>query len=556
MAEPISRDWTLRGGRWLALVGCRAAMLAVVLKANQAAAAVGDELIAAGSSRHVWLILEPTQPGKPFSLVHRSADSSAWQYRVQHMTSHPPAAMAAWGDRVWLLQPPTAGAGSATMPTTVPALANSTRDWQREVYSAQVLLNAATGLHYLQPAGRLDPAPPLPGLGRVAGFTATANGPVALIMPSQRAGVTISAGARSIASEPFLDRPMLLRLEPGGSSWAPIDLPSGFNAAGEAMMAATGPDGRELVVLSEAENVDQTNRFALRPDGEWVHSVIPIDVRRIRSLTNIAGQLVAVLKKPGDENELLYVRQTSTLPLTALPPLRGQWALLGVDNRLALIEQAANAGSAQLSVRSIDPITGRIGKAEPLVPKPLTAGRLWQMTLMIGLALAAVLLVVIFRPAPASTILIDAKFVLPMGWRMLGGAVDFVVGAIVAALVLDVSIREILTLPMMTLDVSRCAPYLLAAAIATAFAAVCESVTGRSVGKALVGGRLASLDGSPVPVWRVLARCIVRFVVLALPLLAVFTVTNSHMQGLPDWAGRTLVLQSDWQANKPSTENQ
>ena len=69
-----------------------------------------------------------------------------------------------------------------------------------------------------------------------------------------------------------------------------------------------------------------------------------------------------------------------------------------------------------------------------------------------------------------------------------------------------------------------------------------ELVGGRTLGKALVGARVVTGDGSrPSPV-AVLARNGLKALVLLIPLLAVFALLNPHAQGLGDLVARTVVV--------------
>jgi uncharacterized RDD family membrane protein YckC len=555
------RAAVLRGiGRVIALVA--AAMAASVAMASPA----GNELIGAASAEHLWLIVEPGKSEETFALAHHPADEPTWNYRVQHMMSQAPAMMAAWGDRVWLVHPPRLMGGGSTPAATGPAAtqpgtnySGSSRGWQREVHSCQVVKNAATGLYYTLPTGRLEMLPPLPGLGKLAGFAATREGPVALLLPTGRASATITAGGDSAASEPFLDRAMLLRLEPGKSTWTEIPLPSEFDAARPALLAAFGLGDRQLVLLNESSRAaatgDNARRFVQQADASWSGSSVGIDVRRVRTLASMAGQLAAVISdRSEDVSNIVYLRPGGLLPLASLPRIEGKSLIVGFGDRLLLIERergggagsAGGAANGRLNVRVIDPLTGQVAPAEAFVSQPLTAGRLWQMAFIIGLALTAVLLVMVLRPSPATSISVDPQAVLPAFWRLLAALVDFVIGAVPAMLLLDCSPVDLLTLPVVTFDIARCGPYLLAAAIATTFATLGEALSGKSVGKALVGGTVAALDGSAVATWRIVVRGVTRFIVLALPPLAIFVLLNPYMQGLHDWAARTLVLRSDW----------
>jgi hypothetical protein len=94
--------------------------------------------------------------------------------------------------------------------------------------------------YFSDPSGRLDIAPSLPGGGSLISFAATADGPVALLVPGKTATPLQPAASTNLATAPS-DRPILLQLH--NQQWDAIALPGDLDAAAELRLVATAPMG-------------------------------------------------------------------------------------------------------------------------------------------------------------------------------------------------------------------------------------------------------------------------------------------------------------------------
>jgi uncharacterized RDD family membrane protein YckC len=108
--------------------------------------------------------------------------------------------------------------------------------------------------------------------------------------------------------------------------------------------------------------------------------------------------------------------------------------------------------------------------------------------------------------------------------------------------VFGVSLREFSLLPAWSLDAEATAPSALVIAITFLWGVAWESVAGRTPGKMLLGGRVVSTSGDRVGAGRVLVRNLFKAVLLAAPILAIFTVLNPLGQGIGEVLSRTFVL--------------
>jgi len=516
-------------GGFVALM--RLAALVLALAVSQTAPA--DDLIGAASNRQLWLILSPRGERATFELVQHPFDEAEWRYRSQHSMTQSPAAVAAWNDAVWLVMPPRSIAGR----------------WQRDVFTARVQKNPATGLYYTTPAGRLEVAPPLEGLGRLAGIVALPNELVALLTPSPRTSTALSAAGNSDTSKALV-KPMLLRLGRGQTQWTEIEVPPEFAGSRDSLLLPMGTQPGLLEPI--ADNPERCRLHVLHADDRWSTTAFPMNVRAVEAVAQVAGQAVVALRgrSPG-RIDFTYVRPTGLVAFASASAPDGPWLACGFNDQLLVIEREQGNGEAVLSVRVIDPLTGAVNEGQHIVRQPVTAGRMWQMTLALGLALSMVVAALLLAPRQGTIELVAGSRVLPLGRRAAALAIDLALGAAPAMLLLRCAPADLVSPPLFTFELATSAPYLVMVAIASAIALTVEVLTGRSLGKAIVGGMITALDGSRAKWWQILLRGMLRLIVLLIPPLAVAALFNSHLQGLPDVAARTLVLRRDAEDDAP-----
>src|SRR5262249_49233979 len=139
-----------------------------------------------------------------------------------------------------------------------------------------------------------------------------------------------------------------------------------------------------------------TRRWDRDANGQWSHSTLPLDFRRLRALVETGGQPLAVIQdRANSALQLAYLRTTSLLPLGNLEVPSGVFDVLWLAARPLLLEWAGERG---LSVRPIDPLDGRIGAAQRLELQPMSAQRTWQLGLIVAVILVSIFLLFIAKP--------------------------------------------------------------------------------------------------------------------------------------------------------------
>ena len=147
------------------------------------------------------------------------------------------------------------------------------------------------------------------------------------------------------------------------------------------------------------------------------------------------------------------------------------------------------------------------------------------------------------RPDRRSTVsLPESVAVLPPIARLLALAVDLLPSAVITLVILRVPPTELLNIPLLSLDLASCLPYLLSATITVTHATVLELITGASVGKLLFGARIVADGGKPAPATRLLLRAVLKYAVLLIPPLAMLALFNPNLQGIGDVVAGTAVV--------------
>lgn len=490
--------------------------LAAVLGVGARSHAATGDLAAAATSDHLWFV-QPAEVAKAgFELCHHSPKLEGPFYRVQALIAQPPVAMAAVADRVWLVFPPKDDAGNSG----------------REVYTVQAQFNPAFASFYIVPSGRMEPVAPLPGVGRLASFIGSSDGPAALLWPSPR--------SRPGKDSPETEQPRILRLS--GNQWIEVPLPPEVDPNRPSLLAAAGPEGSSLVLLTAAPGgARQVLRHDLSVAGEWLASTLDLDLRRIVSLARQDSQLVAALDEPStDALWIAYLRASAFLPVATVPKPRNEFWLLPLGGELAILQAI---GPRNFSLTQVHPSDGGSGESQQLVPQPMSATRVWQVGLVLAVVVMSILLLFVVKPLIApETPLPRGVVLLSGGRRLMAILIDLIPGAVIALVLLRCSPVDLLQAPVMTFDANALAPNILMMAITAVYCAVFELIWCATPGKWLVGGMIESRQQGRPSATKVLARNVVKFLVLLVPPLGLVVLLNPHMQGLQDVAGRTLVV--------------
>lgn len=477
-------------------------------------------LPAASSDDHAWFIVRTAPPGSRIELRHWALEMSGPHFATGMTLSvgEPDGveAMAAWNNQLWLVFAPTPEEAA-----------------RRETFTVQVYLNPALDVWYYAPPDRLLAIPSLPGTGKLAGFTATADGPVALIAGAGPAGPDTAGGDKTEAGL------TLLRLE--GQLWRGVALPEGIETGGPWRLASAGTDGRQLILLgTPAGPGDPVPQYRRLGTGTWSRSEVDLGPQRLRSVTRVGPNAALVTEDAGgDHAAVAYLRPSLLLPLAAFPAPKGRWTVVGARDGPRLLEQGLKG---EVAITRIDETSGRLGPRQVMSPQPLMAGRVLHRPLLLALGIMAVVVIVLFRPGSSPVQLPADLVVLPPLSRLLAVVVDLAVSGAVVLVVFRCSPSELMWWPLWTVGLPASGPFLAMIGLTVAHETISELVFARTLGKKLVNAFVVAGDGARPAARAIIVRNALKTIVLLIPVLAVFALFSPHLQGLGDQVARTVVV--------------
>ena len=133
--------------------------------------------------------------------------------------------------------------------------------------------------------------------------------------------------------------------------------------------------------------------------------------------------------------------------------------------------------------------------------------------------------------------------VAPLTQRAIAGAIDFLPGAVAAMIIFRIAPQDLLNhRPGQSGGWYQMLPGTVAIGIFVIYTLTSELFTAKTIGKAIVGLRVTTLDGQPPNVWQVIIRNLMKvFDLIAWPLL-IMPLIAPHCQRLGDLVARTLVI--------------
>jgi len=337
-----------------------------------------------------------------------------------------------------------------------------------------------------------------------------------------------------------LVRPTLLQLS--GRQWVDVPLPDGFEPGPGCRLVAGGQRGRTLILLDDSHDRRTTVVYRLDPGGSWTRSDVATSAGRLQVLTAVGPALALVTETAETASlDVAYLRPWQLLPLTGFETPPAAWTVLGLRDGLAVVEVSTDG---ELSMRRIDPVSGRVSESRPMIPQPLMTARVLHRPLLFALAVTALLVVGLFKPPPATAaVSLPATYVVLGAVSRVGGlCVDLGAAAGVTLIVLRCPAADLARMPLWSTDLAQSVPFLLTLGLTLLHSTVAELLTGRTLGKALVGGRVVTIDGARPTARAILVRNLFKALVLLIPVLAVVAVLNPHAQGLGDFMARTVVV--------------
>lgn len=518
-------------------IGCIAVLAAT---ASVCAQGMRPELRAASDDQHLWIAadVDASRPG--VRLYHHPPVLELPVFNSGPGLTELPAAMAAWGSRVWIVGQP-----------------RGVDEPRRDVFALRVERNPLSGMYYFDPPDRLSIVEELPGLGRLAGVVGTPDGAVALLLPEQFAESTVEAGPRSQAAAKKLNEPRLLLLQ--NNRWSQQPLPAEFWPALTARLAIAGEDGETLVILSTPlERPLVTRVYEKRlADADWTCREVSLDLRTVRRVTRAMGQVV-VVRESDDQATLLldFLRPSGLLSLGSFDRPQGAAAVVGFARELEIVHAVTGPKGPNLLIQRIDPVSGSPGSVQTLQPQSVTAPLL-HMPLLLALAMGALLMAFLFRPPNVanSANLPASQRLAPLGTRSLALLIDLLPPVVLTLLVLGGSLEDLLQIPFLTTDGGRITASVTVILLTVLHETVAEVIWGRSLGKLLLGVRVSTMQGGRARAGAVLIRNAYKLIAMLVPPLAVFALMNPNLQGLGDSVARTLVVQENAPVGRSSDQS-
>ena len=535
-----------------------------------------DSVLVASSGRHVFVV-RPATEGQRWELAHLDVEVGSAAIRTIHRLSSRPEAIAADGERCWLVLPPR-DADRVT----------------RLVISIGVARHPINGVWYATPPGNPRVLPPVPTEPEVAGITADEDEVLLVFRPSQRGVRGVSRPDRpesategpesppaetdgerrrrpSVIPEIDVDRGGVIRfVRPAGRTWESVPSPEGFEAASEVLVGRVDHrSGRAPAIAWQTPSGTlQQSRFSgddpgwesIRIDGvtgkPFALEAIP---GRTMLGTRTEGGLVvsdlippvpvsvSAVAKDGDNQEAATLRTLAEIPNGTPAGIRkagmvltssGPW-LVGV------------AGEA-VEIVSIDRADGRV--SDPVVATEVEAeGSLVQYPIIGIVMMSAFMAAFLLRPGIEKAPSVPEPGLVALGFprRAAGLCIDLAPGAMAAVVIYGLE-PAIFVADVLEGRLASASPLLAMVLISAGLSGVLEVLTGRSIGKWLVRGRILALDGSPATRLQRSLRAGLKLAVLLFWPLAIFGLFEPLGRGIPELLTRTVVASGHQVPDEPS----
>ncbi len=522
-------------------------LLLALLQSAQVAHASppGTMPLVASSDAHVWWIGEVAPVNgeeTAWVLFHRALSDVQPTTRRAWIFSRAPEAISAYAREVWLI---------------FPAEGNRAR----EVF--QLAADRPEGsTHWLNASQTPSPRPPLAGEGLLRDFTIAKDGAFALF------------------SDALREAPKLLRCD--GASWEvdawptelrdPLEIASHLgvmtvDADGSVLLAqvrraSTQRESAHEIVLAKRTQTNATP--SATQSASWSLRTLALPAHAARSLianprigaTIVEGRLIVGVGESPQPIELFDVRGESLLAWTSLdasmsaydPPMRGSWSVVGMQSgaRMIAFEDTQDGKALTARIAVLDVARGTVGPFTALEEAKLSPVHFLPM--LLGLAAAALLLItMVVRPSPAAAAMLPPSTEAAASYsrRALAFAIDLLPGIVIAAFVFDLHPRDWTALGnflFLTADVSTSGPSSLMLGASGILTILVETISGASIGKWIVGIRVASATGGEASIPRRLARAVLTLFAVFSPILLLATISHPRLRGVPELLTNTEVV--------------
>ena len=515
-------------------------VIAALAAAAPSPAFAAQTPIGAGAANGGWVALpypdtRPVDPkdNKPRpdleQLYFLPADSPPGAlYGVQQLPSAPHA-IAASGSRVILLFAPTDG-----------ATASSSHRWTTRALTA---LDQPDPLPPIfDPKGRLEVLPALRTDGSVTGFCGIpGGGAAALISPiTDAAGQPIGSGYQLKA---------LI-----GGDWRDVALPATVDSKTTCRLLPT-PEGLSLLLpdasrasrstLWKAQILNTFDRSGSIIEPVWTKGEISITNTGAPMIVSSGGHIITAMRNFAGETLLTLHLADSATPLATLNDVPDDFAFTRVGDTLSMV-YLSDDPKPQILTIAMHTSTGEVLHQGPHVKvMPISTDDLRFLGFILALVLMTAL-VFVLRPSAASTQVIK----LPQGTamaaperRLLAGVIDFTLPLLVVVQVWDIGFMQVILAPLQAEQANEFWPFAVTSVAFFAHTVFTERLFGgRTLGKAITGIRVASINGKPLTLWQCVSRNTIKLV--CPPLLTMIFVDPRRRHPGDTLAGAIVIAKS------------
>ncbi|MEM1212792.1 MAG: RDD family protein [Planctomycetota bacterium] len=355
----------------------------------------------------------------------------------------------------------------------------------------------------------------------------------------------------------------LLVLRPDG--WHTVPLPSDWDhPKGEVQLLshadATHPT---LIIRSETgwaiyeHHADawSTQRVTLAESA--TQHVGPWSVQRIQGQTIFAWQAFAALTRELPAITLGVLRDDRVHPLGELPGTAQPWTLAAAPDAAAILStqlpRSPDASNQEpplsLVIQSLRLDTATA--AEPQTITPLSRDPTLQsvgfILLIVIMVSVAAMLALFWRrpPEQQQPQLPDSIAVADLFRRAVAGSIDLAPGFLLATILFDTDLATVIAFWPGNTSVGHwdaIRPGVLVVVLTVLHTTAAETLTQRSLGKVLLGLRVADLQGQPASRAALLLRGLLKPFDLIAWLLLVVPIISPHRQRLADLMSKTVVV--------------
>ncbi|MCC6228163.1 MAG: RDD family protein [Phycisphaerales bacterium] len=491
-------------------------------------------------SKDEWIIAHVPprrQAMPPDGKVRGAADGTL---RRAASLSVEPVAMAAFGEDVYVAADDVDENGKAA----------------RRVWTLRAVSTGVGDLWSYEPADGLRSLRSLPAEGRLVGMAASGAGLVAILAADSQA-----------------PRVRVLWLNRG--EWQDLASPRDVDNWGARLRCIATRDGFTLIAPDDSGSA-RTWSASLRDSGEHAPSIAWSEgvLARDRSLptcgipvefVSVCGRVISVAPAGAGVRVLSGVDAGSSTTLATIEGVQPDAAIAPLESqgRLVLAWTRAEGsprrpGEPPLTGRVVEMIelsasTGRVlYNAPSRADGPVTPGDLGLLGLVLIVAMGVALVLVVRGGEEAEISLPPGMALADPGRRMAGSLIDGVIALVVASRLRGTPLLE---LASPSTFVSGELVWVLAIGIiaGAALGATFESLSGRSIGKALTGCRVirATPTGEPAraSLWQVMLRNAMKW---ALPPLSMLALVEPSRRSRIDLLTRTVVVvEYDPDADEP-----